>query len=165
MESSAALQTLQDRAAIHDLHVRYFQGIDASDRMQVRSCFTADIEAHYHGRPSVRGIDALIESIAIWSKHASGELKISTHFMGNLIYKRLEADVAETEINALVFLVQTTPPPDHVAMRSIRYLDRLVRDDEGWRIRERLHTLDWSCSVPAAYAITLAQRKGSLAER
>jgi hypothetical protein len=64
-----------------------------------------------------------------------------------------------------VFLVQTTPSPDQVAMRSIRYLDLLVRDDEGWRIRERLHTLDWSCSVPTGYAITLAQRKGSLADR
>src|SRR4051812_17046502 len=101
-----ALQTLLDRAAIHDLHVRYFQGIDRSDQAGVRRCFTDNVEARYHGRAAVSGIDALIASIAIWPNHASGELKISTHFMGNLVYRRVERDIAETEVSTLVCLVQ-----------------------------------------------------------
>ena len=154
------IQYLLDRAAIHDLHVRYFQAIDLSSQPQVRTCFTPDVIAHYHGRASVRGIDALIASIPAWPKQASGEWKISTHFMGNLNYKMIDGDVAETEVNAFAFLVLTTPAPDHVAMRSLRYLDRLVRLDGNWRISERMHTLDWSCDVPATFAVKLAERKG-----
>ena len=155
------IQYLLDRAAIHDVHVRYFQGIDLGRQDQVRSCFTDDIQAHYDGRASVRGIDALIESIPAWAKQASGEWKISTHFMGNLNFKKLEGDVAETETNAFAFLVLTGGPTDQVAMRSLRYLDRLLRADGCWRISERLHTLDWSCQVPTTFAVTLAERKAA----
>ncbi len=49
-------------------------------------------------------------------------------------------------------------PTDQVAMRSLRYLDRLRRVEGGWRISERLHTLDWSCQLPATCAVTMAQR-------
>ena len=162
MTETIDTQTLIDRAAIHDLHARYYQAIDLSDQAQVRRCFTDDVVAHYHGRPSVRGIDALIESIPAWPKQQSGEWKISTHFMGNLVYKHVGRDAAETEVNAFAFLVLTDQPPDYLAMRSLRYLDRLVKAGGEWRIRERLHTLDWACQVPTTFAIPLAQRKNTI---
>jgi hypothetical protein len=162
---SRETQYLLDRAAIHDLHVRYFQGVDLGDKDRVRSCFTGDVVAHYHGRATVHGIDALIESQPCWPKQASGEWKISTHFMGNLNFKRLDDDAAETETHAFAFLVLTTPPPDHLAMRSLRYLDKLVRADGAWRIAERLHTLDWSCEVPTTFAVALAARRGAIPPR
>ena len=72
VQRNAAVQMLLDRAAIHDLHVRYFGAIDAGDQATVRRCFTTDVTARYHGRAPVHGIDALIASIAIWLNHASG---------------------------------------------------------------------------------------------
>ena len=64
-QHASDIQYLLDRAAIHDLHVRYFQGIDLGKQDQVRSGFTEDIQAHYHGRrPFVRGIDAVIRVFA-----------------------------------------------------------------------------------------------------
>lgn len=57
MSQQAEIQRLVDRAAIHDLHVRYFQGIDAADRDQVRSCFTADVRADYDRRRFVQSLD------------------------------------------------------------------------------------------------------------
>jgi len=153
------IQYLLDRAAIHDLHVRYFQGVDLGDEAQVRSCYTHDVIGNFHGRPTAVGLDALIAAMPSFPKQASGEWKISTHFMGNLIYKQVEERVAETETNAFALLVLTDAPSDRVAVRSLRYLDRLVRLDAGWRISERLHTLDWSCQVPTDFAATLAQRK------
>ena len=151
---------LRDRCEIHDLHVRYFEAVDTGDQDLVRTCFTHDVVAHYHGRPTVYGVDALVQSQPCWPKQASGEWKISTHFMGNLNYRTLEPSVAETETHAFALLVLTTPPPDHLAMRSLRYIDKLVRVDGAWRISERLHTLDWSCEVPTTFAVPLAQRKG-----
>jgi ketosteroid isomerase-like protein len=155
------IQYLLDRAAIHDLLVRYFQGVDLGDEAQVRSCYTDDVVGHFHGRPVAIGADAVIAAMPSFAKQASGEWKISTHFMGNVIYKQVERDVAETETNAFAFLVLTDAPPDRVAMRCLRYLDKLVRVDGGWRISERLHTLDWSCQVPTDFAVPLAMRKGA----
>jgi hypothetical protein len=54
---------------------------------------------------------------------------------------------------------------DRVSMRSLRYLDRMRREQGGWRISDRIHTLDWSCQVPVNFAITLAQRVSALPER
>ena len=151
-------QWLLDRAAIHDVHTRYFQGIDAANQDQVRSCFTADVRAAYDGRTFVNGIDALMGSFLAFRKKAAGEWKVTTHFMGNLSFNSLEGDVAETETYAIAFLVLTGSPEDQVAMRSLRYLDRLRRTQDGWRISERVHTLDWSCQVPPTFAATMAQR-------
>ena len=151
-------QWLLDRAAIHDVLARYFQGIDAGKPDQVRSCFTEDVQAYYDGRPPVRGIDALMESFMAFKKQEAGEWKVTTHFMGNLIFSLLEGDVAETETNATVFLILTDETPDRVVIRSLRYLDRLRRVEDGWRISDRVHTLDWSCQVPTTFAVTMAQR-------
>ena len=159
-------QYLLDRAAIHDLHARYFQGLDRGKPDQVRSCFTEDIVAYYDGRSALRpggqapmrGIDALMDSIITFKRQQAGEWKVTTHFMGNLNFNLLEQDVAETETNAIAFLVLAGEPADQVAMRSLRYLDKLRRGPDGWRISERLHTLDWSCQVPTTFAVTMAQR-------
>ena len=157
-QSSTDIQYLMDRAAIHDVLARYFQGLDRCNPEQVRSCFTDDIQANYDGRAPVRGIDAMMGSLTAFRKQASGEWKVSTHFMGNLNFNLLAGDVAETETNAFAFLVLTAKAPDQVAIRSLRYLDRLRRVQDGWRICERQHTLDWSCQVPTTFAVTMAQR-------
>ena len=166
-QHSVAYQYLLDRAAIHDLHARYFQGLDRDEPIQVQRCFTEDVVAFYDGRSALRpggqaaikGIDALMDSLMTFRKHKTGEWKITTHFMGNLNINLLEGDQAETETNAIAFLVLPGEPTDQVAMRSLRYLDRLRRTQDGWRISERLHTLDWSCQVPTTFAVTMAQRQ------
>lgn len=153
------LQALIDRAAIQDVLTRYFQGIDRSSPAQVRACFTDDVQCWYDGKPPTRGIEALMGSFWAFENQKSGAWKITTHFMGNLAFNALTRDQAETETNAIAFLVLTTDGPgDKVTMRSLRYLDRLRRVTGGWQICERQHTLDWSCQVPATFATTTAMR-------
>ena len=94
-QSSSETQYLLDRAAIHDLLARYFQGLDRGSPEQVRSCFIGDVQTHYDKRTPTKGIEELIDSL---------------------------------------------------------------QKESGWRISDRIHTLDWSCQVPANFAITLAQR-------
>lgn len=156
---------LIDRAAIHDLHTRYFQGVDRGDPGQVGSCFTDDVRAHYDKRTPTTGVEALIAGIQNFNKLRNGLMRITTHFMGNLVYTRLEGDEAETEMNAIAFLVEPGKGGDEVAMRSLRYLDRMRRQANGWRISDRIHTLDWSCQVPTTFASTLAQRVSVLPAR
>jgi ketosteroid isomerase-like protein len=155
------LRMLLDRAAIHDVLNRYYQGIDQGDAGKVRRCFTEDIVAKFDDRPLVRGLDALMDNFFVFKAQQSGDWKITTHFMGNLNFNALESDVAETETNAIAFLVlpgASAMAKEQVAMRSLRYLDTLRRTKEGWKICVRQHTLDWSCHVPASYAVSLGQR-------
>lgn len=158
-------QYLMDRAAIHDLHTRYFQGLDRGSPEQVRGCFTDDVQCHYDKRTPTRGIEAFMGSLQNFNKLQAGTMKITTHFMGNCNILRIERDTADTEINAIAFLVEPKEGGDRVAMRSLRYLDRLRREKGGWRISDRIHTLDWSCQVPANFAITLMQRVSALPAR
>src|SRR5262245_41384058 len=162
---STELQYLMDRAAIQDLLVRYFQGLDRGSPEQVRSCFTDDVRAHYDKRTPTRGIEELMESLQNFNKLKEGSMRITTHFMGNLNITSIQGDVAEAETNALAFLVEPGDGTDRVAMRSLRYLDRMRREKNGWRISDRIHTLDWSCQVPVTYTIRLAQRLSVLPAR
>jgi ketosteroid isomerase-like protein len=156
------LQYLVDRAAIQDVLARYFHGLDSCNKQQVRSCFTEDVHVHYDQRPPVSGIEAVMTHFRTFGRMEKGEVRVTTHFMGNLNLKYVRGDVAETEMNAIAFLAH---PEDRVAMRSLRYIDRLRRDENGWRISDRIHTLDWSCRIPTDFATTLAQRVSVLPER
>ena len=161
-QSASEIRYLLDRAAIHDLLTRYFQGLDRGSAEQVRGCFTADVQAHYDKRTPTRGLDAMMDSLQNFNKLREETMKITTHCMGNLNITRIEGDAAETETNALALLVEPKNGADVVLVRSLRYLDRLRREESGWRISNRIHTLDWSCEVPASFAITLTQRISNL---
>lgn len=159
------VQVLFDRAAIQDVLTLYFQGLDRGEPEVLRRCFTGDVVARYDGRSALRsggsdaahGVDAVIDSLITFRRKAAGEWKVTTHFMGNLNFNRLERDEAETETCAIAFIV-LPGQPDQVAMRSLRYLDRLRRTAQGWRICERQHTLDWSCQVSADFAVATGER-------
>ena len=150
------MQALLDRAAIHDLHMRYFHACDSGDRALVRGCFTEDVAAHFEGREPVRGVDALIAQMAIFDNLHSGACRIATHFAGNLQFCEIAADDAQTVMNVFAFLVK--PDGTSVAMRSLRYLDRLRRRQGEWKVASRFHTLDWSCDVPCTFARMFAQK-------
>ena len=154
--ADADLQYLLDRAAIHDVLMRYFNAADCGDVQGVRACFTHDVWAQYEGRPPVQGLDALIDQIALFRNLQSGACRISTHFAGNLVYRRLEDDFAETENNAFAFLVDAAGTK--VAARSLRYLDRLRREDGQWKICQRIHTLDWSSDFSCEFARAFADK-------
>ena len=100
----------------------------------------------------------MMASMNTFQKLASGERLASTHFMGNLNIHVLEGDVAETVTYAIAFLVLPAKPAERVAMRSLRYLDRLRSVNGEWRISERRHTLDWSTEASTTFAAALAQR-------
>ncbi len=155
-----SLQYLLDKTAIHEVITRYFQGLDRYLADQVRSCFTDDVKAFYDGRPPLHGLENMMAHMNTFQQIDSGERLASTHFMGNLNVHLLEGDRADTETYAIAFLV-LPGKPERVAMRSLRYLDRLrkVAPDTGeWRISERRHTLDWATESSATFAAALAQR-------
>lgn len=157
------VRRLLDQAAIRELLGRYFHGLDRADYDEVRSCFTDDVVAQYDDRPGVRGIEAIMGSFKTFRRMKDGSMRITTHFMGNLNFLSLEGNIAETETNAIAFLVHNDETPaGQVAVRGLRYLDRLVHADGQWKIAVRRHTLDWSFQAPADFSLAFAQRLTSL---
>jgi hypothetical protein len=154
------IQALIDRAAIQDLLMQYFSAADAGDKPAVRACFTEDVSAQYEGRPLVRGVDALLAQIVLFENLASGACRVSTHFAGNLRFKALGHAHAETELNAFACLVDQSGTT--VAVRSLRYLDHMRKEDGCWKIAARLHTLDWATAVPCTFARRFAEKLTSL---
>ena len=153
-------QYLIDHAAIHLLHVTYFQGLDSGLREQVVSCFTPDVQAIYHDRPLADGIDALMEDSLdpFFKRIFTGHTHIATHFMGNFKLERLERDSAESEVYAIAYGVRNLPAGNEVAMMSLRYMDRLRRTPEGWKICARVQSMDWSCQPPAITTMDMRTR-------
>ncbi len=152
------LQGLAARAAIRDVLVRYFRGLDSCDLAMIKGCFTEDVRSHYEGRVAAVGIAAFAQGLRTFRRMESGEVQLTTHFMGNLSYLEIEGDAAQTETCAIAFLV---PPPERssrLTIRSLRYLDRFRRDGAGWKIAERRHLLDWSAEADTTFALTFAQR-------
>jgi hypothetical protein len=152
------LQQLASRAAIHDVIARYFRGIDSGSKELVRSCFTEDVEVLYDGRAPEQGIEAVMGSLRTFQRIAQGEMQITMHFMGNFNLVRLDDQLAETETYAIAFMVPPKEISECMAVRGLRYADRLRQDDGQWRIAERRHTLDWSFDATPSFASSLAQR-------
>jgi len=150
--------TLSDRAGIQDVIARYFRGIDSGNREWVRSCFTDDVQALYDGREPVVGIEEVMGSLKTFKRIAKGEMQITMHFMGNFNLVRLDGPSADTETYAIAFMVPPSSISSQMAVRGLRYLDTLRRDDGVWRIARRRHTLDWSFEASPTFASSLAQR-------
>jgi hypothetical protein len=156
-------QTLIDRTRIHDTQARYFQGIDRGSPEQVRACFTDDVRCWYDGKPDTTGIEACMANFWAFEGQKTGAWKITTHFMGNLVFNTMDRDSAETETSAFACLVLPTRAlqQEVTTLRSLRYLDRWRRVGDDWKICERQHTLDWSSLVPTAFATETAKRINS----
>ncbi|MSQ56938.1 MAG: nuclear transport factor 2 family protein [Limnohabitans sp.] len=170
MDQQKRLQQLLDRTTIQDVLNQYFRGLDRSDSSMVKACFTPDVISNYDGRSSLRssqakaqhGIDSLMNSLLTFKKHASGEWKITSHFMGNFQIEFTSDHTATTETYAIAHIVLPNEPNEPVVMRGFRYLDRWRKDADEWRICERTHTLDWSYSVPSQFAISTQERVNNL---
>jgi hypothetical protein len=138
---------LADRAAIQDVIVRYCNALDRRDHGEVATCFTAGARAEYGGVALEPGVDSIIGFLR-QLRAATDERHAGTHLSGNLLIT-LDGDEATAESYAIAYSV----PPDSdagapIKMRGVRYRDRLVREDGGWKIAERIHTADWEGAMP-----------------
>jgi hypothetical protein len=127
-----AVQQLLDEAAIRRVHLNYCRGIDRRDWELVRSCYHADAVDH-HG-PFKGDVDEFVE----WAVDRMASVT-STHFVGNQIVD-VDGDVAWHEAYNIAFIrrpgTDGSPAVDWVI--NIRYLDRMERRDEHWKIADRL---------------------------
>ena len=134
--SRTALRALVDRAAIHDVLLRYARGVDRKDLSLVASCFTPD--AAYEGSLARGDIGHALEALGT----AMARYQTTMHLMGNQRID-LDGDRARCETAAVAFHRQGADGGLRDLTVGVRYVDDLVRRDGAWRICRRVARVEW----------------------
>jgi len=126
-----------DRAAIDETIARYNRAINANDREEFLSVFTADAVwiSPMGGRSQgSEELGAFLDNLFADDRFA--DLRAGQHWVANRIYDRVEADRVETWAN-FMFVVPRSPGGVHVALQG-NYLDVFERQEDGrWLLAQR----------------------------
>lgn len=134
---------LMDRLTIQDLMVQYFVNVDQRVWQPVKDVFVPGTMVDYS---AVLPVDAAVPAEEVVDRIAAAieRYAVTTHQMGNHIVV-IDGDTARAE--TWVTAVHVYADPEHQGGRlpvaGLRYLDHLVRTDDGWRIEHRRVTTDW----------------------
>lgn len=134
----AELRTLLDEREIRAVLARYCRGVDRCDIELIASCFHEDAQDD-HGNWLARGRDIAPHIV---SAIRPGDAK-AMHFMGNVLIE-IEGDIAFAESYLLAFRAFDRDGKPYTRTRALRFVDRLERRDNTWRISERVVVDDWN---------------------
>jgi SnoaL-like domain len=136
--TSASSSARTDEEEIRDVCLRSWAGFDRKDINLFLAAFTANAMMSLFGGSQVVEIGAIA---------AGGELvtpfEHSSHAPANQVIT-VERDTAVADTLVVAHVVVPGCP---VAVRGLRYLDDLIRTDQGWRINGRQHHVLWQYDV------------------
>lgn len=138
-DRAARLDALLDRQEIMDCLTRFSRGMDRFDRDLFLSAFHAD--ATIAAGPFVGPPAALYEWAA--QLHEQGQSATQHNLLNHSV--DIAGDVAHSELYYL-FVGRNRDESNWVA--GGRYIDRLERRDDAWKIALRTNQIEWSGLVP-----------------
>jgi len=142
MTETDDVMTVKAKLDIADVLYAYGYALDNRDWDRLRSCFVPDVVGHYGGDP-LQGYEA-IEEVC---RNTLEPLSVSQHLIGNVT-----ATVSGDAATATCYLhAQHVRPGADGGDQFIfagRYLDKLVRTPDGWRIAERTLEAMWTSGNP-----------------
>lgn len=131
------------RWEIYSLLVDYADALDKRQLDRVGECFATDASARYSGIEVGPGRDAIV---AFLDEHLTS--LASTHFVGNVQIDLESESEAHTDTFVLATHVVQEEGETVLQQRGLRYLDDVVRGDDGrWRISRREHIPVWAGRV------------------
>lgn len=131
------MQYLIDRAEIHELLMRYPRGVDQLKAETMRTIFTEDAVLAGSLGFETCGIDAIVGAIV-----RSDRYDTTFHFTGNVRID-IQGDNATTEVYCTAYHFWDVAGERQEYVMGIRYVDALIRTDDGWRIKSRYLNVDW----------------------
>jgi hypothetical protein len=134
------LRRLLDVQACTDVLTRYCRALDWLDDELLGTVFTADAEIDYG---FFKGTG---EEFVPFLMSLERSFQRRWHLGANVIVK-VSDDTAEVESHCQAGAVSIDGPVETTNLFGGRYLDTLVRADDGWRIRRRSFVLDWQHST------------------
>jgi SnoaL-like domain len=137
------VQLLLDREEIHDLAMRYADGVDRRDMEQVRSCFAADVEVVGWGGgfPDRDAMITYISGVAIFHT--------TMHMFGN---QYIAVDGERGHVDTYAMLTHHRDDPTGVTremnVSGALYVEDLARRDGRWVITRRGGEPMWASIGP-----------------
>ena len=134
---------MADREAIRQCLYRYCRGIDRMDADLILSAYWPDATDE-HGNFAARTAQEFVD-------HAMPILQgmeQTSHFLGNIL---IEVDGNEAYVESYVQAFHRLRKPDGTRYENIsssRFLDRMERRDDEWRIKRRVVVRDWFREFP-----------------
>ena len=146
----APVTIVPDRARIENLLARYCLGWDEADLDTLSDCFTDDatltLEVPLAGRVVTRRGRASIMA-AFAASFAASRTRLR-HVVSNVAYELEDGDAATVTAYQQVFVVgKTGVRPTTIS----RLIDRVVREDGGWRFAARRLIFDTAISTTTAF--------------
>ncbi len=134
------MMTSEDYAKIKQLIDRYGQAVDKADAKSLAACYTADVQIIVPGMPVMSGPD--ISEMQV--QGVKNTFEKTQHRMFNIIYD-VVGDTAEGETYcSALHIIKTGDMGKPVVLEwLIRYQDKLVRQDNEWKIQRRELIVDW----------------------
>ena len=133
--------TLDDRSALADLAARYAAAVDFREFDRLREVFVVDCRLDT-GRGIRDGIDAVMEAMQGLLRYEA-----TTHVLGQQLLETHDGDVGGVTYCTAHHLGTDGENRTDTVMH-IRYHDRFVRTDDGWRISTRRLETVWTDRQP-----------------
>jgi hypothetical protein len=146
------VQRLVDRQEILDCLTRYSRGIDRYDREVLLSAYHPDAKDD-HG-----GFVGSPEDFADWVFIAHSDQLKTMHFLGNHTCE-FDGDTAHAETYCVYFGYNKDGTIDVVGNR---YIDRLEKRNDEWRIAERICVLEWLGALKSGDEVVSVLKAGIL---
>lgn len=137
------LQEIIDHHRIRKLLAEYCNGCDRCDRERMAGVYCRD-SWDDHGTRSGSGAD--------FAKTITDELEHITsvsHLLGQSTIA-VRGDEAGAETYFLATLRVVTEEGEFIHQMGGRFVDTLLREGDGWKIKHRTALRDWSISLPVA---------------
>jgi uncharacterized protein (TIGR02246 family) len=138
--------TADDRLAIADLAARYAAAVDTRDFDRLRAVFAPGCVLDT-GRSVRDGIDSVLEAMQGLLRYEA-----TSHVLGQQVLDPIDTEADTDEVVGLTYCT-AHHLMDHGDRRSdtvmhVRYHDRFVRTDDGWRIATRRLEVVWTDENP-----------------
>ena len=134
---SGGVQDLLDRDALRRLVERYATAVDHRDVEAAAGCFVPEGRLTVGDEATLEGRAAIVAVLARLERY-----EVTAHVLGHSDHA-VEGDRARGESWCRAHHVYDDGGARRDRVMAIRYLDRYVRTDGGWRIADRRLVVDW----------------------
>ncbi len=142
---SLSLQEISDRFELQDLIYTYSDIIDKKAFDRLRGIFTEDAYIDYSATGGAAGS---LEEIIAFLKEAMTHFPNSQHLNGNIQIK-VNGDEASGRVMCFNPMEMSLKDGDReMFMCGIWYVDKYVRTEQGWRMKERVAEKSWMLNAP-----------------
>lgn len=136
---------LLEKESIRNTISSYFYYLDSRKFDLLKKCFTPDAKGEYDvSKKILINREDIIDALRVITR-----FKYSHHLIGSMMIE-IEKDLAKTDTYAIAYLFSgNNKRGNRIIVRGLKYIDKLIKTDEGWQIVHRIHIPLWQSEMVA----------------